>query len=141
MQVDDAVRPTGRRDGRDEAVAPEQSTALGAVPGAQPAQVVAPAVGADRHDVGAERGGGVEDLGGRVGRHDGHRVAEVEQGLGVAQQHLLAAAEVGVVGGEVDPVSHRWVLECVGRERLAQREADGDRHRGVEQHLAQGDAP
>ena len=81
------------------------------------------------------------DVAGLSGSHDGDVVTQLARSLRRAQQHLLAAAEVAVVGGEEDRAQPHQGVHSGSASRSwprTQREGDGEGRRGVEQHLAEG---
>ena len=98
VQVDHPVAVSRGRECGCEAVAPEQSLPVAAVPGPQVPQVAAP-VDAGHGERGEARGAArVGRLAGRRRRHHGHRQAEAAGTLGDLEQHHLATPELTPVG-------------------------------------------
>ena len=102
VQVHDAVAQPGGREGRHEAVAPEDAGGVRRAPRPQLADVL-PAAG---RQVGGREARGASRLGDALAPAAGATtcdvVAQGAQRLGEGQQHDLAAADLAVVGGQHD---------------------------------------
>ena len=100
MQVDDPVQMPRGGESRSQAVAPQQTPALGGVPAPQAGQIFRGGVPMDGHDTEAASKGLLDDVPRGLRCDDGDLTTEFAGRLGDGQHHDLTAAHASLVGGD-----------------------------------------